>query len=328
MTTKLHNIITEEIKQNGDMPIDRYMDLCLCHPEHGYYMKQDPFGKEGDFITAPEVSQIFGELVGAWLIANWQMLGEPVPFNVVELGAGRGTLMADIARTARLRANFLQGCLHIVEASPVLQKIQRQNLQDKFSSIKWHKNLDDLPSLPTVFVANEFFDALPIKQFVQGKERLIQYQNGELKFNIDAVAGRTIEVCEAYGYFVDKISYQIAKNTGVALIIDYGYTKYGNADSLQAMKSHEYCDALKDAGDADITAHVNFSELKRLFEANQRKVEIYTQQEFLLGLGINLRAKTLSKNKGAAEVQKIQGAVERLVSPNQMGTLFKVMVVS
>lgn len=285
--------------------MDRYMELCLYHPELGYYMKKSPLGSDGDFTTAPEICQVFGEVIAAYCVGRWQQLGSPQNFAVLELGPGRGTLMSDFLRAVRVAPEF-QPEVHMVEISPTLALAQKEKLSEH-GNIKWHTEIPEL-NKPTILIANEFFDALPIKQFVAGEERLILEEGGNLAFNSPAEDGLVEETCAG----LVNISQRLIKFCAAGLIIDYGYTENQKRDTFQALKDHKYHHPLQNPGDADLTAHVNFAELaKHCRQPNQ----IISQRELLMQFGGDLRAKKLGLEPDFA----------RLVDVNQMGELFKVL---
>jgi len=286
------------------MGIDRYMELCLTHAEHGYYMKQDPFGVAGDFVTAPEICQVFGEMVGIWAITAWEKLGKPKEFAIIELGAGRGTLMKDLLRAVKIIPEF-QPEIHLVEISPYLRKAQKESLAG--IDVKWHDAPPKL-KIPSILIANEFFDALPIKQFIDGEECKIIVQNGELAFNLAAENNNVREACP----LAEEIMHFISNTYQAGLIIDYGYTENEEFDSLQALHRHKYHNILENSGDADLTAHVNFDLLTK---SCQIPCNVETQREFLLRHGGDVRAKILG----------LERDFDRLVNPKQMGILFKVL---
>lgn len=300
---KLQQLIISEIEQTGPMPVDRYMELCLAHPQHGYYMKQDPFGQAGDFVTAPEISQIFGEMIGIWAITQWQKLGAPENCALVEAGPGRGTLMADILRAIKVVPSFKPE-IHLVEISPVLKRKQKEKLGD---GISWHNKIPELDK-PSIFIANEFFDALPIKQFIGKTERKIVAENGRLAFNLAVEDGLVKETCP----IALELMKQISHNYAAGIIIDYGYIENRKIDTLQALRGHNYTSPLENPGDCDLTAHVDFGGLASISE---KKCQITTQREFLLAHGADVRAKILNK----------ENDLDRLISKNQMGELFKVL---
>ena len=286
------------------MPIDRFMELALSHPEHGYYMKRDPFGAKGDFTTAPEISQIFGEMIAVWAITAWEKIGSPAQVAVMEIGAGRGTLMADFLRAIKVMPSF-KPQIHIVDISPTLTQIQQEKIG--VNNAVWHKQIPKL-DVPTIVIANEFFDALPIKQFVNGVERKILTDGTNLYFSLPAEDGLIKEVCHAATSIMNRLSNEAA----AGIIIDYGYIlESSKIDTLQALKGHKFHSVLEYIGDADITAHVDFHALAKLC----KKPKITTQRNFLLAHGADVRAKMLGK----------EADLERLISTTQMGNLFKVL---
>ena len=288
--------IISEIKATGPMAVDRYMELCNTH----YYATRDPFGVNGDFITAPEISQIFGEMLGIWAIMEWEKLKRPKKIAIIEIGPGRGTLMADLLRAIKLAPQFMPE-IHLVEFSPTLQKLQEKTLAKH--KVTWHTEIPNLKT-PTLIIANEFFDALPIKQFTPEGERLIHEKEGKLYFNSNEV---TVEICPLAKPIMQKIA-----KASAAAIIDYGYFTPTGANTLQAVKNHKFHNVLEDCGEADLTAHVNFAELA----ANCiKKPKLMTQKDFLLGFGADVRAKILGKEQD----------LQRLIAPEQMGELFKVL---
>lgn len=331
------------IKANGPMSIADYMALCIGDPEHGYYTTRDPFGQAGDFITAPEVSQMFGEIVGAWLIDTWQRIGAPAPAALVELGPGRGTLMADILRVANRVPDFAQAtAVHLVETSPVLRQRQADTLRAAEISATWHASLTEIPPSPVMVVANEFFDALPIRQFVRldvWRERAIGLDaKGRLGFGIgpgvlaeapDAPKGSIVEICPAAEAIVDEIATRIADHGGTALIVDYGYVQSGPGDTLQALRGHSYTDPLERPGEADLTAHVDFSALaRRAVSAGVAAHGPMPQGAFLTSLGLEERAARLGADADMAQKDDLRAAVDRLTGPKAMGTLFKVLALT
>jgi NADH dehydrogenase [ubiquinone] 1 alpha subcomplex assembly factor 7 len=323
--TPLEKIIIEMIEAEGPMPLDRYMSLCLGHPQYGYYMTRDPFGAAGDFTTAPEISQVFGELIGVWCVNAWKTIGSPSPFALVELGPGRGTLMADLLRAAKAAPEFLTAArVHLVEMSPVLKVMQR----GKLGAVTWHERVETVPEMPTIFIANEFFDALPIQQFEMRDEkcfeRCVGVENGALKIGLVPSPARKggdgiHEVSTVSKEIATKLASHIQSHGGVALVIDYGHLKSAAGDTLQAMHGHKYCDILEKPGQADITAHVDFERLG--------SGVAMTQGQFLKAMGIELRTEKLAaKLEGQAKADFL-AASRRLVDADQMGELFKVMCV-
>jgi NADH dehydrogenase [ubiquinone] 1 alpha subcomplex assembly factor 7 len=324
--TPLEQIILEIIEAEGPMPLDRYMSLCLGHPQHGYYMTRDPFGALGDFTTAPEISQVFGEMIGVWCVNAWMNLGRPTPFALVELGPGRGTLMADLLRAAKAEPEFMDAVeIHLVEMSPVLQRIQREKLGDR---VTWHSSIESLPNMPTLFVANEFFDALPIQQFeIRGGKTYARYvgsENGKLKMGLVAVPPRDCvdgiyELSPVSKAIAGEVTERIEACGGAALIVDYGHAQSAAGDTLQALRRHQFCSVLESPGEVDITAHVDFAALGAW--------PVMTQGKFLKAMGIEMRTEKLAaKLQGDARANFV-AATQRLIAAEQMGELFKVMCV-
>ncbi len=324
--TALEKIIIDMIEAEGPMPLDRYMGLCLGHPQHGYYMTRDPFGAAGDFTTSPEISQVFGEMIGVWCVNAWTSLGSPSPFALVEFGPGRGTLMADLLRAAKASSEFMLAVeVHMVEMSPVLQKMQREKLE---AHVTWHTSIDTLPNMPTLFVANEFFDALPVKQFEirggQSFERYVGVSEGKLKMGLVPSPPREgadgiYETSPISQVIVGEITERIEACGGAALIIDYGHVQSSAGDTLQAMRKHEFCNIFDAPGEVDITAHVDFAKLS--------SAPTMTQGKFLEAMGIEMRTEKLAtKLRGEAHTNFI-AATRRLIDSTQMGELFKVMCV-
>ena len=340
--SSLLEIIKARIHKNGPLSIADYMEFCLGHPECGYYMTRDPFGAQGDFTTAPEISQLFGEIVGAWLVDQWMQLGSPEKFNLIELGPGRGTLMADILRTAGVMPGFLQACqVHLVEMSPVLKSLQQQNLGTAPCPILWHKNIDNIPDEPTLIVANEFFDALPIHQYVfqngAWHERVILIENNQLTFSTaptdqhygPATEGEIKETSPATEAIFTNLLHIVHKQGGSCVFIDYGYDQDAFGDTLQALRKHQFSEVLSTPGEQDLTAHVNFARLQELaVAADKGQAELVTQQQFLQQNGIDLRLNSLCRNKSAGICAKLRTGANRLLDPAQMGELFKVLTYS
>ena len=341
----LERRIASLVEANGPMPVSDYMALCLLDPEHGYYTRRDPFGTDGDFTTAPEVSQMFGELVAAWLANAWRAMGEPRDAIVVEIGPGRGTLMLDMARTLRRLAPSLASRLHLIEASPRLRDVQRKWLADGGHSATWHEGIETLPKVPTLMVANELFDALPTRQFVavQGRwrERCIVLRDGKLAFGIGAGTlpepvggapeGSIREVAPARESLMEAMARELAAHDGALLAIDYGHWGGSDAlgDTLQAVRAHAYANPLAEPGMADLTTHVDFGALAASAKAGGAHiVGRSTQGEFLLGMGLLERAGALGAAMNEAGRDEVREAVERLAAPDQMGDLFKVLAVS
>ena len=335
------------IGQEGPISLERYMALALAHPTHGYYMNRDPFGAEGDFTTAPEISQMFGELIGLWAAEIWAAMGGPNPLRLIELGPGRGTLMSDALRAARVAPEFraaLDVCL--IETSPALAAIQYDTLLTAGAPVSWAAQLEDAPDGPAVMIANEFLDALPIRQYVRGprvwRERLVGLDGlGKLTFGLSPEPERSIKGPAEEGDLLEinavghrlmfEIGARLARQGGAALFIDYGHTATGFGDTLQALRAHRMVDPLVDPGEADLTAHVDFAAMAR--SARAAGAAVYgpiDQGDFLKALGLEQRAQALSSRAAAAQAADIEAARLRLIGkgPGQMGALFKAMVVA
>lgn len=347
--TRLKERIIGLIGAAGPIPVSEYMALCLFDPEEGYYTTREPFGAAGDFITGPEISQMFGELVAVWLYQAWQGAGRPLPATFAEIGPGRGTLMKDMLRTwSRLDpALVARASFAMVETSPRLTEIQKQTLAGHNVALGWHQTLDALPPQPLFIVGNELFDAVPIRQFVYvgagWRERVVGLDGAdELHFfagagsvdpallppaAADAPQGAIVEVAPARSALMAQIAERIAGQGGAGLFIDYGHLQPGIGDTFQALRRHEREDVLANPGEADLTAHVDFAALADIARAHGLDVQLSTQGEFLLRMGLLERAGTLGADADAETRQIISGAVERLAGPDAMGELFKVMKV-
>jgi len=348
--TDLKEKIRAAIANEGPMPVAQYMAICLGDPELGYYRTREPFGSEGDFVTAPEVSQMFGELVGAACVSAFERLGEPAAFHLVELGPGRGTLMADLLRVASLRPGFVAAArLHLVETSPRLRQIQESTLAGAPLKPAFHDTFDTIPDGPVLLVANEFFDALPIHQFVRTPggwhERVVGLgADGDLAFGAgaaripdsdvpdsfrDAPPGTVFETQPAANAIAEGLGERLAGDGGAAIIFDYGYLKSATGDTLQALYRHAYDDVLAHPGEADLTAHVNFEVLAgAAVRGGAASHAVLTQGDFLLQSGLLERAGSLGAGKTHKEQEAIRDAVERLAAPGQMGDLFKVLALA
>lgn len=353
--------LARRILLDGPLSVAAFMAEALGHPRFGYYMRQDPFGVSGDFTTAPEISQMFGELVGLWCIDTWARLGGPAPFHLVELGPGRGTLMQDALRAASVVPAFRTAAqVHLVETSPTLRARQRQTLGDL--PVTWHDRLEDVPEGPTLIVANEFFDALPIRQIQKTShgwfERLVDIdpaaQNTDdpprFRFVLeafgssgarlipaslrDAPEGSVVEVSPASQAVARLIGERLAAHPGAALVIDYGYA-HGPAvgDTLQALRKHAYAPVLESPGEADLTAHVDFAAIAAAARegGSQGGADSFgpvDQGEWLVRLGIQPRAAGLKRNATPKQAADIDSALNRLIANDQMGTLFKALALA
>jgi NADH dehydrogenase [ubiquinone] 1 alpha subcomplex assembly factor 7 len=283
-----------------------------------YYATRDPFGASGDFTTAPEISQMFGEMVGAALADCWTRAGKPADAAYAEFGPGRGTLANDALRV--IRAAGFQGGVYLVETSPVLREMQKEMLGDAH----WHDRIDDLPARPLLLVANEFFDALPVRQSVDGIERRVTVAAGGLAFDRD---GDVVETSPVRDEAASAIAAKLAANGGAAIIIDYGHAKSAPGDTLQAVRGHEFAPLLANPGEQDLTAHVDFEALAKAASSKGVRVTTVTSQgDWLDRLGIRARADALAK-ANPDKAGEVHAALERLTSPDQMGALFKVIAI-
>jgi NADH dehydrogenase [ubiquinone] 1 alpha subcomplex assembly factor 7 len=343
----LQSRIVALIEAQGPMSVAQFMTIALLDPKEGYYATRDPIGAGGDFTTAPEISQMFGEMVGLWLVQAWSDQGCPKNPRLVELGPGRGTLMADILRTAAVAPEFLADLeVVMVEASPALQAVQADKLRGLGADVVWQPQFDDsLGDRPLFLVANEFFDALPVRQYVKTDrgwcERMVTALDGALKFALAPVPaprptipadreaapdGGVYETSPASIALAEEIARIIAARGGAALLIDYGYTAAsGFSETLQAVSGHRFADALAEPGEDDISAHVDFAALAQAGKRGGAAVfGPATQGLFLANIGITERAEQLMK-ANPENARDLLSAVERLIGGEQMGTLFKAM---
>jgi SAM-dependent MidA family methyltransferase len=310
--TPFERALRERIAAEGPIIVEAYMEACNAY----YYATRDPLGTRGDFTTAPEISQMFGEMVGACLAHGWKQAGLPANAVYAELGPGRGTLAADALRV--LRSAGFSGAVHLVETSPVLRDLQKQAVPDA----QWHETIAALPNAPLLLVANEFLDALPIRQHVDGVERRVTVAGGGLAFDRD---GEILETSPARDEAVTAITAGIAASGGVALLIDYGHSRSAPGDTLQAMRGHAFAPLLADPGEQDLTAHVDFEAVTKAARAAGATVtELAPQGEWLIRLGIEARAQALSR-ANPDRAPDIQTALERLTAADQMGELFKIV---
>lgn len=345
MSAPLIDQIKRRIRKTGPISVAEYMEMALSDPEHGYYATRDPFGPEGDFITAPEVSQMFGEIVGVWAAHVWGALGSPAPFALVELGPGRGTLMADMLRAGAVAPGFAAAArVHLVETSSALRERQRAGLEGAGIPVSWHESFAEVSGGPMILIANEFFDALPVHQYVRAegrwRERVIGLDRaGNLAWQTAESGAETcgilaefsrpepdmiVEISPQRAAFSAEIGARLARSGGAALIFDYGYAGPAAADTFQAVKRHSYADPLAEPGEADLTAHVDFAALAGAARtAGARCYGPITQAEFLSTLGIGVRAEMLKATR-PDQAGKIDAALARLTDPDQMGALFQV----
>ena len=346
----LENEIRRLIAVAGPMPISRYMSLCLTHPQYGYYVTRDPFGSDGDFTTAPEVSQTFGELIGLWALSVWRMLGEPQSLRLIELGPGRGTMMRDAMRAAKVLPRFRSALsVHMVEISPTLEQLQRRTLSDVELPVFWHRHLLDVPEGPAIVLANEFVDALPVHQMVKQNdgwhERVIGLDsNGNFALGLapDAIPQfdrfmppkvKQAPVGSVFEWRNDLDTFDIARrvrSNGAALIVDYGHAEGDIGETLQSVNEHAFSDPLSAPGLADITAHVDFFIFGQAAASMGAAIQgPVTQGQFLRELGIEARADALKKGASTEQGADIAAGVARLTESGRtgMGDLFKVMAI-
>jgi NADH dehydrogenase [ubiquinone] 1 alpha subcomplex assembly factor 7 len=346
----LGRALAARIRQAGPLSLADYMAEALTHPTLGYYRRGDPLGAAGDFITAPEISQMFGEMIGLWLVDAWKRLGHPDPVLLVELGPGRGTLMADALRAAKVRPEFGKAVrLHLVESSPGLKRLQAAALPD--AAPHWHDGLETVPEGPLLLVANEFFDALPIRQFHRTeegwRERMIALEETGARFRwalappiaaigsllapeqLQAPVGTIAEASPASRGLARAIGARLAAAPGAALVIDYGHDRSEAGDTLQAVRRHAPADPLDDPGEADLTAHVDFAALARAArEAGAEAHGPITQGAFLKALGIALRAERLLARATPDQGKAVRAGLHRLIDDAEMGRLFRVLALT
>jgi SAM-dependent MidA family methyltransferase len=347
----LHHEIAKLIATAGPMPVWRYMQLCLTHPRYGYYIAHDPLGREGDFITAPEVSQMFGELLGLWAASVWREMGSPATLHLIELGPGRGTMMADALRALRVLPPLYEALsVHLVEINPVLRDQQRETLAGVHNA-HWHNSLDEVPRGTSIILANEYIDALPIHQMVKRDdgwhERTVELDAaGKLIFGVapeptprfEVLLPPLVRAAPVGAIFewrpdseIMALATRLRETGGAALIIDYGHVRSDAGDTLQAIARHSFADPLQNAGEADVTAHVDFQALARAAEDVGACVHgPVTQGEFLQRLGIEARASSLMAKASEQVAEGIETAKGRLIGGGRggMGSMFKVIGIS
>ncbi len=335
------------LKKNLSLPLDKFINLSLYNKKFGYYMKKNPFGDKGDFITAPNISRLFSEIIAIWIFTFWKSLGSPKKFNLIELGAGNGEMMKIIIESLKNFPIFFRNCnFFIHEKSPLLIKIQKKKL--KKTKVFWLTKIDKINSNPCIFIANEFFDSMAIKQFEKKEntwfekfvnlrnkennffsEKKVDIKKFEKKINFNISKNQNfIEYSELGFDYLKKISNLIKKNKGGLLLIDYGYTNLKMKNTLQAVSNHKYTDILKDFGKSDITHNINFSLFEKIIKKiGGLKINITTQKNFLTKMGIEQRAEIISKNQNFLKKAEIFYRLKRLIDEKQMGKLFKVMFI-
>jgi SAM-dependent MidA family methyltransferase len=334
----------------GPMPLAEYMQLCLTHPQYGYYINRDPLGAAGDFVTSPEISQMFGELIGLWMAAVWRQMGAPDDVRIVELGPGRGTLMHDALRAAKVVDGFRDAiAVHLVEISPALQQIQERRLGDLDVPMLWHAALDEVPGGATILIANEFIDALPVHQAVKHDdgwhERVVDiapeggFCIGAARDPVPCFATsmprglRDAPVGAIYEWRADNIALELGRRmreNGAALIVDYGHDHFGLGDTLQAVAGHSFTDPLRLPGRADLTAHVDFEAVAQCAESMGARIHgPIRQRDLFLRLGIEKRAAAL-KASAPFRAADIEVAFSRLIAGGAqgMGELFKAIAIA
>lgn len=354
MSVHSQSLLEQQLKSyiaaKGPISTRAYMEACLYDPQHGYYREGNPIGSDGDFITAPEISQMFGEMISIWCVLTWQAMGQPVPLQLVELGPGRGTLMSDILRSlSKIHPQFETISVHMVERSSTLRDQQVQNLAGYDVPKFWYDNLADVPLYPTILIGNEFLDCLPIRQFIKTDknwhERVVGLNEaGELCFMVgsevpggmiipsklvDAEAGSIFEFCPDFSTVMQDVHRLADAHPTAALFIDYGFEGPKIGESLQAVKDHQTVSPFMLPGEVDLTAHVDFTALVALAVAHGlRAFGPRDQGAFLSQLGIGARAEILVQRATDDQAEKLASDVVRLVAPENMGALFKAVTLT
>ncbi len=338
------------IQTKGPVSTRAFMEACLYDPQHGYYRVGSPIGSEGDFITAPEISQMFGEMISIWTVLTWQMMGQPFPLQIVELGPGRGTLMSDLLRSlSRIHPQSETISVHLVERSDSLKTVQTQILEGFECPISWHRSLADVPSAPTILIANEFLDCLPIRQFIKTgsgwHERVVGLDdNGDFCFRVgsevpkgmiiptrllQAEVGSIFEFCPDFELVMKDIHRLASQHPFAGLFVDYGFEGPNIGETLQAVKLHKKVSPFMTPGEVDLTAHVDFTAFGALAVANGLKAfGPRDQGAFLSQLGIGARAEILVQSASEEQAEKLASDVVRLVAPEHMGSLFKALCIT
>jgi len=334
--------------QSNKLSLDEYTEKALYNKKFGYYMKKNPFGKKGDFITAPNISILFSEMIAIWIISFWKNLKCPKKFNLIELGAGNGEMMKILISTFNQFPKFKKACkINILEKSNLLKNIQKKNIKNK--DIKWLKDLNEIDDLPNIFIANEFFDALPIKQFIKKKnkwyEKYVKFSNlkklkyidilfdmkkFEEKINLKiSYKQKFIEYSPLTVDYLEVITKKIKLNNGGILIIDYGYLDKNIKNTLQAISNHKFSNVLDNFGKSDITYNISFYLIKKIIKKFGLLNSIITnQKDFLVKLGILQRTTILTRNMSFTKKADIYFRLKRLIDKNAMGDLFKVMFIT
>lgn len=327
----LQKRIFEHIKKNGPIAVDQYLSMALYDHQDGYYFKDGIIGRDGDFITSPEITQIFGELIAIFIIDQWSSVDSNYPLHIIECGPGLGTLTLDILNTLKqYEAVFQRTHIHLLEISPSLTAIQQEKLA-QYHNVTWYTSLDDIPQCPgyTFILANEFFDALPIKQYYvdqDTKQERMVHINAQDKLSFTNPDNRNIhEVCPTYKTIMNNINLRLQNGPGSVLIIDYGdEVQDRNISTLQAVRNHKIAHVFDEPGDVDISHQVNFITLRDLVDPSILCYPLLTQGEFLTQLGIDLRLQQLLPGASAAQRMQLLSACARLTSSQHMGEIFKV----
>lgn len=347
--------IRQLITEKGSISIAKFMEVAMYDKHHGYYINSNPIGKDGDFITAPEISQLFGEMIGIHCVEKWIRMGKPAKFNLVELGPGKGTLMMDCLRATKHLSDFFQALnVHLVDTNQTLIELQKQTL--KGYKVSWHNDISTIPTnLPLIIIANEFFDCLPINRYIKNQGRWYEQHVSIIpraeEFCLTQIPtdstfseslslehpnskhGAIVEICYPAVKIMQQLASIFKKTPGSILIIDYGYdydplVRKSYHGSLQAVKDHKFHPIFSNISRTDLTAHVDFFALKMTASTNFCKtLGTITQREFLQNLGINIRAANLKKNATLPQRIEIDSGLDRLINPSQMGNLFKVLEV-
>ncbi len=335
------------IKKNYRLPLDKFINFSLYDKKFGYYIKKNPFGYSGDFTTSPNISRLFSEMIAVWIVSFWENLGYPKKFNLIELGAGNGELMKILIESFQNFPVFLNSCnFFIHEKSPSLIKMQKKKLSGK--KIIWVSKINKIRKNPCIFIANEFFDSIAIKQFKKKEkhwfEKFVNFKDSkkpfffekkvdikkiEKKINFKVSKNQNfIELAEDGLNYLKIISKIIKRNTGGLLIIDYGYTEKKMKNTLQAVSNHKFANILSNIGNVDITHNINFYLFKKFIkQIGGLKDELTTQKKFLINMGIKERAEMISKNQNFLKKADIYYRLKRLIDEKQMGNLFKVMLI-
>jgi len=348
--TSLKERLRNHITDSGPLTISQFISLCLADKQQGYYHHASPFGVKGDFITAPEVSQMFGEMLSLWVLSTWQQMGAPQKFVLCEMGPGRGTLMDDMIRCfKKLMPDFLKYArIILIETSHSLRSVIAEKLKSHSVEIEFANHIEDLPPLSLILIGNELLDCLPIHQYIKTKkgwfERVVALDaTGDLCFALSpyqtdlallsshadhVLIGEMVETSPAREGLITQLSQHLVTQGGGALFIDYGSLTSGFGDTLQALSKHEYQNPLTAPGCHDLTSHVDFARLSAIAQGSGCASTMMTQAAFLKAFGIESRAKRLSRGQTSDVQAKIMLDLERLISPQEMGELFKVLILS